>query len=238
MDEILNDAKSIIDGAADEWKKAQTAEIAERLQQVEQQLWQSHGASHLYELYLLVMEASGVEQVKEFKDKAAEDQTIVAIGSTDEEAMGVLSMKPILNSADLGDEAGDLVQALSNQPAAIYYSAVDNHCGYIFRTEAFASETANDTGKKPSDSDDRQDVTVTGIFTGHYFCTAVRNHKTNEVIVSDVIDANEVDPNGDTPGRVFDALLAFTYGPLILKREKPEMYEAMIKDVTAHFDKS
>lgn len=232
-DEILNEVEQIIEKANDDLRDNAGKELQERLVELEANIWAEKGASHLYELYILALEASSNEEAKEFT-KDMSDKDVVRIGHSDSgEVNAVLSMKEILNSVHLGDEAGDLIQALANHKAAMYYSAYPNIAGYVFRTEAVGSPSSQHTGIAPSESDDKVDITVTGMITPQFLVSVVRQHDTNEVITSDIITLK--DYNGDH-GRLVDALIAFFVAPQILKKRDPELYEATLKDVMSQWD--
>ncbi len=237
MDEIINEAQQIIDDAAKAIDTEAGKELTERLLTLEQSMWDDMGASHLYEIYILALEASSREEVEQvLADKDGKD--VIRIGAEHQhEANGLLSMKQIMNSKDLGDEAGSLLDALAQPDAAMYYSTYPNMVGYAFRTEATATEIQDpETGElRDTTGAERQDVTVTGMLTPTHFVTCVRNHVTGTVVASDPLEIKDYKGNG---GRVLDALFAFTFGPQMIKREQPEIYEAMMKDVMSRFGDS
>lgn len=236
MDEIINEAQQIIDDAAKAIDTEAGKEMVERLLALEAEMWKDMGASHLYEIYILTLEASSNEEVQEAVKHHGDN--VVRIGAEhDKEANGLLAMKPIINSKDMGEEAGSLIDALSVSDAAMYYSNFPDMVGYAFRTEATATEIQDPvTGElRDTEGAERQDVTVTGMITPSHFVTCIRNHVTGSVVASDPVDIKTYAGGG---GRVLDALFAFTFGPQMIRRKSPEIYEAMLKDVEGRFGDS
>jgi hypothetical protein len=228
MDEdIMKEVEGIMSEAKGNIDSEIVNEAKHHLTVIEETLWRDTGASKTYELYALDMVANSEQEVEALRTERADEFVSVDATTGDHKPNACLQMSLLINAEDCGAE--NIADLLANKDAAIFYGKPDNRIGYVYRTEAWGSETANETGKAPSECDDKYDITVTGMITPSAIATIVRKHHDNSVHVADAIPLDKFQMGEH--GRVLDALYLMFVVPRTMKRVQPDLYQAAYEDV-------
>jgi hypothetical protein len=227
MDELMKEVSQILNDTAKTVDQEMIDETKFHISTIEKAIWDDRGACGTYELYALDMAATTEAEVDAIRESHKENAVVVDATRQAGKANACLEMTLLVTAEQCG--MPDIAMLLGNKDAAIYYNKPDNRVGFVFRTEAWGSNEAMETGKAPSECDDRYDLTVTGMITPSAMATAVRRHDTNEVLLGEVIPLSEY-KHGEH-GRVLDALFLHFTVPNTMKRVSPDLYEAAYQDV-------
>jgi hypothetical protein len=255
-EELFAEVDNILKDAEQQEAKRYVDYVKSVALQVEQTLHQEYGATEDYQLWTLSLEHKGTpESLLEFKEKAIREQPIaqsLTVEREDDEINACLGMEAaFVAQPGMPPDINGLLE--NRQAMFLVHAKRENLVGFVARTGAWGSNSCVETGKKPSESDDRRSMTMTIYYASGQIVVIPRVDETGELMeeaiqthsvfipCADVAEKYDGKSNAevaelcadwlaDNHGRTA-ALIYQAYAlPKALSFDDNEMYQALIKD--------
>jgi hypothetical protein len=249
---VLDEAEGILAEALKQEMSQYKQTTKEALVLGELNTWKQDPLDVVYDLWVFGKVFVGTpEELNEWR-KAREEDPATQHVETSAIQNGTANACVQLTKAMVANERmPENVNELLGAPQAMFmvhdaHERFGEVCGLMIRTKAFASQTASDTGKKPSESDDKFDVTVCASIMDGVMCFVSRRDDNGELLTEPQFvetaewrgdNAHELkecmeylsEHHGGTAGLLFGAM----YLPIAMKAMDPELYEAAKQDFLA-----
>ena len=215
---ILNELKEIVNVSGKEIEAEFDNKPLEQFVHIESAIFNDYAYDDDSYMFSMEMIAKSIAEVDELK----KTETVHSVGLDPQEihnrAMRVSSMAQ-----------GDIYTILDNLYLSFRYADDENVVGVIVRMGVFVSKTAGELGIKPCDAPDRENGVLTCLCSNDEILMISRTENSDEVIKK-VVKIHDIEQGEQ---KLLDALMHFYFLPLILKRSRPKIFRALMKDYEA-----